>query len=63
MPWIHTNGNIQLDKPCRYRLEDGLTITGELVTDQMIADSGWSYIENLPETETLNTGTNATVGD
>jgi hypothetical protein len=63
MPWIHTNGNIQLDKPSRYRLEDGRTVTGELVTDQMIADLGWSYIENLPETETLNTGTNATVGD
>jgi hypothetical protein len=63
MPWIHTNGNIQLDKPNRYRLADGRTVTGELVTDQMVADLGWTYIENLPETETLNTGTNATVGD
>jgi hypothetical protein len=29
----------------------------------MIAEMGWTYIENLPETEDLNTGTNATVGD
>jgi hypothetical protein len=63
MPWIHTNGNITLDKPNRYRKEDGFTLTGELVTDDMVAEMGWTYIEKLPETEDLNTSTNATIGD
>ncbi len=63
MPWLHTSGNIQMEKPARYRKADGMTVTSELVTDEMIAEMGWTYIDQLPAsyqdvvTETTSTAT------
>jgi hypothetical protein len=65
--WINSTTNEwSEEKPIRVRLPNGLTATGELITDQMLVDLGWAWQEIeefIPEIDEINTGTNTTVGD
>ncbi len=45
MPWINTNGSVSDGKPVRVRMADHTTLTGEEVTDAVLEDTGWSWVE------------------
>jgi hypothetical protein len=49
MPWKHISNQIIDHRPLRVRLESGVTVTGEEITDQLLAQTGWEYIEQYPE--------------
>jgi hypothetical protein len=44
MSWININGQKQIDRPVRVRLADGFTRTNEEVTDELLAETGWTYV-------------------
>lgn len=48
MPWKNNDGRESLFRPDRVRLPDGMTRTGDEITDQQLADAGWRW-EPLPE--------------
>lgn len=51
MPWIlRQREDIRIERPTRVRLDSGMTLTGEEVTDQVLSDTGWRW-EDWPETE------------
>jgi hypothetical protein len=39
------------ERPFRVRLDDGMTRTGEAITDEMLADAGWVYEDPIPHVE------------
>lgn len=52
--WTHTSGETSADRPKRIRLPDFTTRTSEAVTDELLAEAGWTFIEPvvLPPVET-----------
>jgi hypothetical protein len=51
MPWIlRQREDIKIQRPTRVRLDSGMTLTGEEVTDQILTDTGWRW-EDWPEPE------------
>jgi hypothetical protein len=65
MSYIHTSGDTSETRPTRVRLPDSTTRTMEAVTDEILAEAGWSWREPVVEpvvTEMATTGT-VTVGD
>jgi hypothetical protein len=67
MAWKNLKNNqLVKDRPDRLRKDDGMTMTGELITDQLLLEYGWVWEEVeefIPEIDEINTGTNATIGD
>lgn len=49
MPWKHISNQIIDHRPQRIRLESGITLTAEEITDELLAQTGWEYIEQYPE--------------
>ena len=49
MTWTNTNGETSADRPKRVRLPDHTTRTGEAVTDEILAEAGWSWVEPVTE--------------
>lgn len=43
--WTHTSGEISAERPKRIRLPDYTTRTSEAVTDELLAEAGWTFIE------------------
>jgi hypothetical protein len=43
--WTHTSGETSADRPKRIRLSDFTTRTSEAVTDELLADAGWTFVE------------------
>ena len=43
--WTHTSGETSADRPKRIRLPDYTTRTSEAVTDELLAEAGWTFIE------------------
>jgi hypothetical protein len=61
MSWVNTNGQKQIDRPVRVRLIDGQTRTNEEVTDELLAELGWSWEIDLAGTgDVVSTSTQAT---
>lgn len=54
--WTHTSGETSADRPKRIRLPDFTTRTSEAVTDELLAEAGWTFIDPeiivLPPVET-----------
>lgn len=59
MSWVNTNGQRQLERPIRVRLLDGFTRTNEEVTDDLLAELGWSWEVDEVVVVTINTSTEA----
>ena len=49
MSYIHTNGDTSETRPTRVRLPDSTTRTMEAVTDEILAEAGWSWQEPVVE--------------
>lgn len=49
MSYIHTSGDTSETRPTRVRLPDSTTRTMEAVTDEILAESGWSWQEPVVE--------------
>ncbi len=49
MTWINTNGGSSLTRPTRVRLPDRTTRTMEAVTDDILAEAGWTWVESVVE--------------
>lgn len=60
MTWKNTNGQQQVERPIRVRLADGLTRTNEEVTDQLLANTGWTWHPDLAEVVSVSTSTEST---
>jgi hypothetical protein len=45
MSYIHTSGDTSETRPTRVRLPDSTTRTMEAVTDEILAEAGWSWQE------------------
>ena len=45
MSYIHTSGDTSETRPTRVRLPDSTTRTMEAVTNEILAESGWSWRE------------------
>jgi len=45
--WTHTSGETSADRPKRIRLPDYTTRTSEAVTDELLAEAGWTFIEPI----------------
>lgn len=43
--WTHTSGETSAERPKRIRLPDYTTRTSEAVTDELLAEAGWTFIE------------------
>lgn len=43
--WTHTSGETSAERPKRIRLPDYTTRTSEAVTDELLAEAGWTVIE------------------
>lgn len=43
--WTHTSGETSAERPKRIRLPDHTTRTSEAVTDELLAEAGWTFIE------------------
>ena len=41
MAWKTQDGKYSKERPSRVRLPDGMTRTGEAVTDELLAELGW----------------------
>jgi hypothetical protein len=41
MAWKNSNGQYSKERPQRVRLADGMTRTGEAITDALLAELGW----------------------
>lgn len=53
MTWINTNGDTSPTRPTRVRLPDCTTRTMEAVTDEILAESGWAWVEPVITSETV----------
>jgi hypothetical protein len=49
MTWTNTNGETSADRPTRVRLPDFTTRTSEAVTDEVLAEAGWSWVVPITE--------------
>jgi hypothetical protein len=49
MTWTNTNGETSADRPTRVRLPDFTTRTSEAITDEVLAEAGWSWVEPITE--------------
>lgn len=49
MSYIHTSGDTSETRPTRVRLPDSTTRTMEAVTDEILAEAGWSWQEQVVE--------------
>jgi hypothetical protein len=49
MSYIHTSGDTSETRPTRVRLPDSTTRTMEAVTDEILAEAGWSWQEPVVE--------------
>jgi hypothetical protein len=47
----HISGATSESRPFRVRLSDFTTRTSEAVTDELLADAGWTFVEPVPPTE------------
>ena len=58
MSYIHTSGDTSETRPTRVRLPDSTTRTMEAVTDEILAEAGWSWQEPVvePVVEPVNPG-------
>ena len=65
MSYIHTSGDTSETRPTRVRLPDSTTRTMEAVTDEILAEAGWSWQEPVVEPvvtlETVDQATSGTV--
>lgn len=43
--WKNTSGETSAERPKRIRLPDYTTRTSEAVTDELLAEAGWTFIE------------------
>lgn len=62
MTWTNTNGDTSPTRPTRVRLPDFTTRTMEAVTDEILAEAGWAWVEPVaePVVEQVTTGTVST---
>ena len=49
MSYIHSSGDTSETRPTRVRLPDSTTRTMEAVTDEILAEAGWSWQEPVVE--------------
>jgi len=49
MSYIHSSGDTSETRPTRVRLPDSTTRTMEAVTDEILAEAGWSWHEPVVE--------------
>jgi len=52
MTWTNINGETSASRPTRVRLPDHTTRTSEAVTDEVLAEAGWSWV--VPITEQIS---------
>jgi hypothetical protein len=53
MPYFnHTKFQYSEERPTRVRLDDGMTRTGEAITDELLAELGWVYQEPTTDSST-----------
>lgn len=57
MSWININGQTQIDRPVRVRLADGFTRTNVEVTDELLAETGWTWVVDEIVPITMSTST------
>ena len=43
--WTHTSGETSADRPKRVRLPDFTTRTSDAVTDEILAEAGWVWVQ------------------
>lgn len=65
MTWTNTNGETSADRPTRVRLPDFTTRTSEAITDEVLAEAGWSWVEPIAEqvSAEVMTGVSGTASD
>jgi hypothetical protein len=63
MSYIHTSGDTSETRPTRVRLPDSTTRTMEAVTDEILAEAGWSWQEPVVEPVAEPVVTSETVVD
>lgn len=61
MSYIHTSGDTSETRPTRVRLPDSTTRTMEAVTDEILAEAGWSWQEPVVELVDIYPATSGTV--
>jgi len=61
MSYIHTSGDTSETRPTRVRLPDSTTRTMEAVTDEILAEAGWSWQEPVLEPVVTQAATSGTV--
>lgn len=61
MSYIHTSGDTSETRPTRVRLPDSTTRTMEAVTDEILAEAGWSWQEPVVELVVTQAATSGTV--
>jgi hypothetical protein len=49
--WTHTSGETSADRPKRVRLPDFTTRTSDAVTDDILAEAGWAWVELVVQSE------------
>ena len=45
MTWTNANGDTSATRPTRVRLPDSTTRTMEAVTDEILVEAGWAWVE------------------
>lgn len=65
MTWTNTNGETSADRPTRVRLPDFTTRTSEAITDEVLAEAGWSWVEPITDQISVEvmTGVSGTASD
>ena len=53
MTWTNANGDTSATRPTRVRLPDSTTRTMEAVTDEILVESGWAWVEPVVTSETV----------
>lgn len=53
MTWTNINGDTSPTRPTRVRLPDCTTRTMEAVTDEILAEAGWAWVEPVITSETV----------
>ena len=53
MTWTNSNGDTSATRPTRVRLPDSTTRTMEAVTDEILVESGWAWVEPVVTSETV----------
>ncbi len=61
MSYIHSSGDTSETRPTRVRLPDSTTRTMEAVTDEILAEAGWSWQEPVVEPVVTQAATSGTV--